>query len=75
MVDRLVKPCYNTHMNKIDPALNPLEVIVVAEALAKKNVTHYTLTKGNDCICAYYGFINEYYIFSQGHLVDVQVDW
>jgi len=32
------------------------------------------LTKGNDCICAYYGFINEYYIFSQGHLVDIQVD-
>ena len=61
-------------MNKIDPRLNPLEVIVVAEALAKKGVKHYTLAPGNDCIWAYYGYINEYYIFSQGHLVDVQID-
>jgi hypothetical protein len=61
-------------MNKIDPTLNPLEVIVVAEALAKKNVTYYTLAPGNDCIWASYGFINEYYIFSKGQLVDVQID-
>jgi hypothetical protein len=73
-VDRLVKPCYNAYMNKIDPTLNPLEVIVVVEALAKKNVKHYTLARGNNCIWAYYGFINEYYIFSKGHLVDIQVD-
>ena len=61
-------------MINIDSTLNPLEVIVVAEALAKKNVTHYTLAPGNDCIWASYGFINEYYIFSKGHLVDIQVD-
>jgi hypothetical protein len=61
-------------MNKIDPSLNPLEVLVVAEELAKKNVTHYTLIPGNDCVWAYYGSINEYYIFSKGRLVDVQTD-
>ena len=61
-------------MNKIDPTLNPLEVIVVAEALAEKNITHYTLAPGNNCIWAYYGFINEYYIFAKGLLVDVQTD-
>jgi hypothetical protein len=61
-------------MNKIDNTLNPLEVLVVAEALAKKNITHYTLTQGNDCIWAYYRNINEYYIFSQGLLVDIQTD-
>ena len=61
-------------MNKIDPTLNPLEVLVVTEALAKKNITHYTLAPGNDCIWAYYGFINEYYIFKDGNLVDIQVD-
>lgn len=61
-------------MINIDSTLNPLEVIVVAEALAKKGVTHYTLAPGNNCIWAYYGFINEYYIFSKGHLVDVQID-
>ena len=72
--DRLVKPCYNAYMNRIDPALNPLEVLVVTEALAKKGITHYTLAQGNDCIWAYYGSINEYYIFAKGLLVDVQID-
>ena len=61
-------------MNKIDPTLNPLEVIVVTEALAKKGVTHYTLAPGNDCIWASYNAVNEYYIFSKGLLVDIQVD-
>jgi hypothetical protein len=61
-------------MNKIDPSLNPLEVIVVAEALAKKNITHYSLLPGNDCVWASYNSINEYYIFAKGLLVDVQVD-
>ena len=73
-VDGLVKPCYNAYMNRIDPALNPLEVIVVTEALAKKGITHYTLAPGNDCIWASYNAINEYYIFAKGLLVDVQVD-
>ena len=62
-------------MLKIHPDLNPLEVLVVTEALAKKNVNHYTLLPGNECIWASYGLINEYYIFSKGHLVDIQVDW
>jgi hypothetical protein len=61
-------------MNKIDPSLNPLEVIVVAEALAKKNITHYSLLPGNDCVWASYNSINEYYIFAKGLLVDVQID-
>jgi hypothetical protein len=61
-------------MNKIDPTLNSLEVLVVAEALASKGITHYTLAPGNNCIWAYYGPFNEYYIFAKGLLVDVQVD-
>lgn len=61
-------------MISIHPELNPLEVITVAEHLEKKGITHYTLTKGNDCIWAYYGQINEYYIFSGGKLVDIQID-
>ena len=73
-VDNLVKPCYNTHMNKIDPTLNSLEVLVVAEALANKGIAQYSLLPGNDCIWASYNSINEYYIFSKGLLVDVQVD-
>ena len=61
-------------MNTINPTLNPLEVMVVCEELKKKGITHYTLTEGNQCIWAYYGRINEYYIFRDGRLVDVQID-
>jgi hypothetical protein len=58
----------------IHPDLNPLEVILVEEDMAKKGITHYTMTKGNDCIWVYYGPMNLYYIFSKGHLVDIQID-
>ncbi len=61
-------------MVSIHPKLNPLEVMVVCEELRKKGITSYTLTEGNNCIWAYYGHINEYYIFSKGQLVDVQID-
>ena len=61
-------------MNKIDPTLNPLEVLVVADHYQRKGVTHYTLAKGNGCIWAYHGRINEYFIFRDGKLVDIQID-
>jgi hypothetical protein len=61
-------------MISINPTLNELEVMVVAEHLEKRGVTHYTLTQGNNCIWAYYGQINEYYIFKDGYLVDIQID-
>ena len=61
-------------MITINPTLNPLEVLVVTEHLKNKGVEHYTLTPGNDCIWAYYGAINEYYIFKNGYLVDIQID-
>jgi hypothetical protein len=60
----------------IHPELNPLEVILVEEYMAKHspNVTHYTMTKGNECIWVYYGSINKYFIFRGGKLVDIQID-
>ncbi len=61
-------------MVSIHPKLNPLEVMVVVEEMRKKGIEHYTLTEGNGCIWAYYGRINEYYIFSKGQLVDIQID-
>jgi hypothetical protein len=61
-------------MITINPNLNELEVLVVADHLAKKGIKYYTLTQGNGCIWAYYGRINEYYIFRNGELVDVQID-
>jgi hypothetical protein len=61
-------------MIRIDPTLNELEVMIVADKLKERGVEHYTLARGNECIWAYYGQINEYYIFSKGHLIDIQID-
>ena len=61
-------------MIRIDPTLNELEVMVVAEELKKLGVSSYQLLRGNECIWASYGLINSYYIFREGRLVDVQID-
>ena len=61
-------------MIRIDPTLNELEVIVVTEHYKNRGVTAYTLIPGNNCIWAYYGQINEYFIFRDGRLVDIQID-
>ena len=60
----------------INPALNPLEVILVEEYMAKHSpkVTHYTMTRGNDCIWVYYSYMNLYFIFRNGKIADVQID-
>ena len=58
----------------IYPDLNPLEVILVEEDMARKGVKHYTMTRGNDCIWVYYGSMNLYYIFRNGKIADVQID-
>jgi len=61
-------------MIRIDPTLNEFEVLQVAEHLKKQGVDSYSLTQGNGCIWAYYGVINQYYIFKDGLLVDIQID-
>lgn len=61
-------------MISIHPALNEFEVLQVADHLEKKGVKSYTLTQGNECIWAYYGQINEYYIFRNGEIADIQID-
>ena len=60
----------------IHPALNPLEVIVVEDWMKqnKPTVTAYTMTQGNDCIWVYYSFMNLYFIFRGGKIVDIQID-
>lgn len=42
--------------------------------MARKGITHYTMTKGNDCIWVYYGPMNLYYIFKNGKIHDIQID-
>jgi len=61
-------------MIRIAPTLNPLEVMLVAAHYEERGVEHYTLSQGNDCIWAYYGAINEYFIFRDGKIVDIQID-
>jgi len=61
-------------MIRIDPTLNSLEVLVVTDRLDKRGIKSYTLAPGNNCIWAYYGPFNEYYIFSKGLLTDIQID-
>jgi hypothetical protein len=60
----------------INPSLNPLEVIQVEDYMSKNNpnVTHYTMTRGNDCIWVYYSFMNLYFIFHNGRIHDIQID-
>jgi hypothetical protein len=61
-------------MISIHPALNPLEVILVEEDMAKKGITSYTMNLGNNCIWVYYSFMNLYYIFKEGRIHDIQID-
>jgi hypothetical protein len=65
-------------MIRIDKRLNELEVMVVADHLKNKGVEDYQLLPGNRCIWASYGSgsrpINEYYLFREGALVDIQID-
>ena len=60
----------------IHPELNPLEVILVEDWMKqnKPTVTAYTMTRGNDCIWVYYSYINYYFIFRGGKIVDIQID-
>jgi mannose-6-phosphate isomerase-like protein (cupin superfamily) len=59
---------------EVRPGVNELQAIVVMDLLEKKGIRHATLTPGNDCVWAYYGYINEYYIFREGRVVDIQID-
>jgi hypothetical protein len=61
-------------MISIHPDLNPFEVLLVQEHYKKRGIDYYTLTRGNDCIWAYYGQINEYFIFRNGKIADIQID-
>lgn len=60
----------------IHPGLNPLEVILVEEWMTLRNpkVTAYTMTQGNNCIWVYWSFMNIYFIFREGKIVDIQID-
>jgi len=61
-------------MVRIDPSLNPLEVMIIAEELEKRGVTYYDMRLGNDCVWVSYNRLETYWIFREGRLVDIQID-
>ena len=65
-------------MIEVRPGVNELELIVVLDQLKARGTEYATVMPGNDCVWVASGSasvpINEYFIFNQGKLVDVQVD-
>ena len=61
-------------MITIDPTLNPLEVMIIAEELEKRGVTYYDMRPGNDCVWVSYNRLETYWIFREGRLADIQID-
>lgn len=57
-----------------DKTINPLELMVVMDELEKVGAKWADIYKGNECVWVARGRINEYYIFREGRLVDIQVD-
>lgn len=61
-----------------DSGLNELELIVVHDYLRKRGTEWAKIYRGNGCIWVASGSanypINEYFIFRDGSLVDIQVD-
>jgi len=54
--------------------INEFEKILIAEDLAKKGITRYDMKRGNNCVWVWYGYVNAYYIFNKGQIVDIQID-
>lgn len=58
--------------------INELELIVVMDHLEQRGTKWADIYKGNDCIWVASGSgscpINEYFIFRDGKLVDIQID-
>lgn len=61
-----------------DHTLNELELIQVLDKLTQRGVQYADIYRGNDCIWVARGSsscpINEYYIFNNGQLFDIQID-
>lgn len=65
-------------INVRDKDINELELLVVNEYLQKRGTRYADIYKGNGCIWVASGSsscpINEYFIFREGRLVDIQID-
>ena len=54
--------------------MNEFEVIQVVEDLRQRGISQYQMRSGNGCIWVNYGVVNQYYIFRDGKIVDIQID-
>jgi len=58
--------------------MNEFEVIMVKDDLESKGYDQYQLRPGNDCVWASINqgnfWLDFYYIFRQGRIVDIQID-
>jgi len=65
-------------MIDVRPGINEFELIVVLDKLKERGTQYATVMPGNDCVWVASGSssvpINEYFIFRDGLLVDVQID-
>ena len=65
-------------MIEVRPGVNEFELIVVMDKLTERGTKYATIRPGNDCVGVASGSasvpINEYFIFRDGRLVDVQID-
>lgn len=61
-----------------DEGINELELLVVMDHLERRGVRYANVYQGNGCIWVATGSasqpINEYFIFKDGRLVDIQID-
>jgi hypothetical protein len=62
----------------VDKDINELELLVVIDHLQKRGTEWASIYKGNGCVWVATGSagrpIDEYFIFNQGQLVDIQID-
>jgi hypothetical protein len=65
-------------MINVRPGINEFELIVVLDYLKERGTEWADIMPGNDCVWVSTGSasvpINEYFIFRQGRLVDIQID-
>ena len=65
-------------MIDVRPGVNEFELIVVLDKLKERGTEYATIMPGNECVWVASGSssvpINEYFIFRQGRLVDIQID-
>jgi hypothetical protein len=54
--------------------INVNELLIVRQRLRELGVTVASIRPGNGCVWVSRGLVEEYYIFRQGRLVDIQVD-